>query len=202
MGSSWTRPPPTPVDMSVPGTLLDMVLSFDRMSRRGDPMSVAEVLTELREDVLMPRLMTYLSAHAPDVTVHIVALYEALNPEEQRPVPPSVVFESQPYRLVRPSRGDASGGGVGLEGGEGERCGEGGEERKGGGDDPDKCPICLGEYKDEDMVIVLPRCGHVFHTLCIKEWMARASSCPNCRTPMNPAVEPAVGAGRTEGQGG
>jgi hypothetical protein len=44
-----------------------------------------------------------------------------------------------------------------------------------------ECSICLGSFKDPEMVSVL-KCGHVFHPDCITEWGKRNPSCPMCKT--------------------
>lgn len=52
----------------------------------------------------------------------------------------------------------------------------------GGGGGGESCSICLAEYDGEDMVIRLPRCGHVFHMECINSWLDRSQfTCPLCR---------------------
>lgn len=164
MGSALFRQRERPLDMTVPGTLVDIALSLERMQATGEEMSFAEIASQLSEEVIMPRIVRHIEYRAPEISIHIVALFENLTPEEQRPVSTDVVFESQAYKLVK-------------------RSSESNNETK--ESDDEKCPICLGDFEDEEMVIVLPRCSHIFHTLCIKEWMKRASSCPTCRAPMN-----------------
>ncbi|XP_057428207.1 RING-H2 finger protein ATL70 [Lotus japonicus] len=44
------------------------------------------------------------------------------------------------------------------------------------------CSICLGDYKDSDMLRVLPDCDHVFHLKCIDPWLRMNPTCPLCRT--------------------
>ncbi|KAF7818868.1 RING-H2 finger protein ATL70 [Senna tora] len=44
------------------------------------------------------------------------------------------------------------------------------------------CSICLGDYKDSDMVRVLPDCAHLFHVSCIDPWLRIHPTCPLCRT--------------------
>ncbi|KAJ8899996.1 hypothetical protein K2173_024107 [Erythroxylum novogranatense] len=43
------------------------------------------------------------------------------------------------------------------------------------------CSICLGEYKDHDLLRLLPDCDHIFHIQCIDPWLKRRASCPVCR---------------------
>ncbi|KAJ7292288.1 hypothetical protein O6H91_Y288000 [Diphasiastrum complanatum] len=44
------------------------------------------------------------------------------------------------------------------------------------------CSICLGDYKDEEILRMLPECRHVFHAHCIDAWLRLHASCPMCRT--------------------
>ncbi|XP_022747573.1 RING-H2 finger protein ATL70-like [Durio zibethinus] len=43
------------------------------------------------------------------------------------------------------------------------------------------CSICLGEYKDTDMLRLLPDCGHIFHLQCVDSWLRLHPTCPICR---------------------
>ncbi len=43
------------------------------------------------------------------------------------------------------------------------------------------CTICLEDYKSTDMVIIL-NCNHIYHMVCILEWIRQDPSCPLCRT--------------------
>ncbi|KAI5062437.1 hypothetical protein GOP47_0022976 [Adiantum capillus-veneris] len=43
------------------------------------------------------------------------------------------------------------------------------------------CAVCLGEYKEEDLLRTLPQCGHNFHANCIDAWLQRHVTCPVCR---------------------
>ncbi|KAL2345315.1 hypothetical protein Fmac_006600 [Flemingia macrophylla] len=44
------------------------------------------------------------------------------------------------------------------------------------------CSICLTDYKDSDVLRVLPDCGHQFHFKCIDPWLRLHPTCPVCRT--------------------
>lgn len=55
------------------------------------------------------------------------------------------------------------------------------EERKKKGDQS-CCSICLGDYKDSDLLRMLPDCRHAFHVACIDAWMRMHATCPMCRT--------------------
>ncbi|KAF9595931.1 hypothetical protein IFM89_006212 [Coptis chinensis] len=43
------------------------------------------------------------------------------------------------------------------------------------------CSICLSDYKDTDVLRVLPDCGHVFHGRCVDPWLRLHPTCPVCR---------------------
>jgi hypothetical protein len=47
------------------------------------------------------------------------------------------------------------------------------------------CSICLEDFVEHEIVIMLPKCSHIFHTECIKQWVTRpkanANSCPMCK---------------------
>ena len=45
-----------------------------------------------------------------------------------------------------------------------------------------ECPICLDTIRDDDLLLGLDKCDHVFHTICICEWLKKRKSCPKCRT--------------------
>ncbi|XP_074572196.1 E3 ubiquitin-protein ligase ATL31-like [Curcuma longa] len=51
-----------------------------------------------------------------------------------------------------------------------------------GGPLPMDCAVCLSEFVDDDeLVRLLPRCGHLFHADCITAWFASHATCPVCR---------------------
>ncbi|XP_027104686.1 RING-H2 finger protein ATL70-like [Coffea arabica] len=52
------------------------------------------------------------------------------------------------------------------------------------GDDPaaSACSICLSDYKETDMLRLLPECGHIFHLKCIDPWLMLHPTCPICRS--------------------
>jgi hypothetical protein len=72
--------------------------------------------------------------------------------------------------------------------------------------DPEECVICAAQLfptdeagEDSPRIVCLPRCRHVFHEECMKNWIASSSSagppsCPSCKTnltaPPPPAVKP------------
>lgn len=44
-----------------------------------------------------------------------------------------------------------------------------------------QCTACLEEYHDDDILRILPYCGHSFHVTCIDTWLQQHSTCPICR---------------------
>lgn len=61
--------------------------------------------------------------------------------------------------------------------------------KKGKVGEDDKCPICLGEWEDDDDIVV-SRCAHAFHKDCIRDWVRPGNKmgapnrdkCPMCRS--------------------
>ena len=45
-----------------------------------------------------------------------------------------------------------------------------------------ECEICQDTFKNEDKIIYLPKCNHVFHWNCAKEWLKVKAQCPTCRS--------------------
>ncbi|XP_050212142.1 RING-H2 finger protein ATL38-like [Mercurialis annua] len=44
-----------------------------------------------------------------------------------------------------------------------------------------QCTVCLTEYHEDDVLRILPYCGHSFHVTCIDIWLQQHSTCPVCR---------------------
>ncbi|KAL7107911.1 hypothetical protein ACP275_06G083200 [Erythranthe tilingii] len=44
------------------------------------------------------------------------------------------------------------------------------------------CSICLADYKEADLVRLIPSCGHLFHLECIDPWLILHPTCPVCRS--------------------
>lgn len=44
------------------------------------------------------------------------------------------------------------------------------------------CSICLADYKNSDLLRLLPDCGHLFHLKCVDPWLQLHPTCPVCRT--------------------
>ncbi|KAL6634112.1 hypothetical protein ACP70R_026783 [Stipagrostis hirtigluma subsp. patula] len=43
------------------------------------------------------------------------------------------------------------------------------------------CTVCLGEFRDGELLRLLPKCGHAFHVPCIDTWLRAHVNCPLCR---------------------
>lgn len=52
-----------------------------------------------------------------------------------------------------------------------------------------ECAVCLSEFEENDKLRVLPKCNHGFHLECIDMWFHSHSTCPLCRSPVEPVVE-------------
>uniref|UniRef100_A0A803MED5 RING-type E3 ubiquitin transferase n=1 Tax=Chenopodium quinoa TaxID=63459 RepID=A0A803MED5_CHEQI len=45
-----------------------------------------------------------------------------------------------------------------------------------------ECAVCLSEFKDQEVLRILPDCFHVFHPSCIAPWLSSHVTCPICRS--------------------
>ncbi|CAI8607319.1 unnamed protein product [Vicia faba] len=52
-----------------------------------------------------------------------------------------------------------------------------------------QCVICLGEYKEKEVLRIIPYCGHTFHLSCIDIWLRKQSTCPVCRLTLHNVCE-------------
>ncbi|KAI4341763.1 hypothetical protein MLD38_026447 [Melastoma candidum] len=43
------------------------------------------------------------------------------------------------------------------------------------------CMVCLNEFREQDVLKLLPGCGHAFHFDCIDAWLQTNCNCPVCR---------------------
>ncbi|KAG8071155.1 hypothetical protein GUJ93_ZPchr0006g43997 [Zizania palustris] len=43
------------------------------------------------------------------------------------------------------------------------------------------CSVCLSEFRDGELLRLLPKCGHAFHVPCIDTWLRAHVNCPLCR---------------------
>lgn len=44
-----------------------------------------------------------------------------------------------------------------------------------------RCSICLGEYREKEILRIMPTCRHNFHLECIDVWLRKQTTCPICR---------------------
>lgn len=67
-------------------------------------------------------------------------------------------------------------------------------DEKGNVGEDTKCPICLGEFAEDEKTVIKTKCGHTFHADCLHSWKLTQSdaamrsgepiriTCPSCRT--------------------
>ncbi|XP_042491833.1 E3 ubiquitin-protein ligase ATL41-like [Macadamia integrifolia] len=53
-----------------------------------------------------------------------------------------------------------------------------------------ECVVCLSSFVNEEVAMLLPNCGHMFHSECINMWFTSHTTCPICRCPAEPWVVP------------
>ncbi|CAA6671593.1 unnamed protein product [Spirodela intermedia] len=51
------------------------------------------------------------------------------------------------------------------------------------------CPVCLCDYREGEMLRMMPDCRHFFHLPCIDAWLRLNASCPVCRTSPMPTPQ-------------
>ncbi|MQL93720.1 hypothetical protein Taro_026360 [Colocasia esculenta] len=56
------------------------------------------------------------------------------------------------------------------------------KNRKAAGGDDGVCAVCLCEYREGEMLRMMPDCRHCFHLACVDAWLRLNASCPVCRT--------------------
>ena len=44
-----------------------------------------------------------------------------------------------------------------------------------------RCSICLGEYREKEILRIIPTCRHSFHLACLDLWLQKQTTCPICR---------------------
>ncbi|KAF3327046.1 E3 ubiquitin-protein ligase [Carex littledalei] len=52
------------------------------------------------------------------------------------------------------------------------------------------CSVCLGEFKEDESLRLLPECTHAFHVECIDKWLESHSNCPICRASVVSVPQP------------
>lgn len=50
-----------------------------------------------------------------------------------------------------------------------------------------ECTVCLSLLEEKDTARMLPNCKHVFHVNCVDTWLTTQSTCPVCRTEVEPS---------------
>lgn len=45
----------------------------------------------------------------------------------------------------------------------------------------DRCPISQNNFKKNDIITKLPKCGHIFHSESLFKWLDQKEECPMCR---------------------
>lgn len=50
-----------------------------------------------------------------------------------------------------------------------------------------ECVICMYEFQIGDRIRYLP-CLHVYHDMCIDDWLMRSLTCPSCLEPVDAAL--------------
>ncbi|KAL6131015.1 hypothetical protein ACLB2K_069393 [Fragaria x ananassa] len=66
-----------------------------------------------------------------------------------------------------------------------------------GGGDASTCSICLCDYREFEMLRMMPECRHHFHLMCLDAWLKLNGSCPVCRnsplpTPLSTPLQEVV----------
>lgn len=53
-----------------------------------------------------------------------------------------------------------------------------------------ECAVCLSEFEETETARLLPKCNHSFHIECIDMWFHSHSTCPLCRSTVEPVRQP------------
>ncbi|XP_050220383.1 RING-H2 finger protein ATL2 [Mercurialis annua] len=64
-----------------------------------------------------------------------------------------------------------------------------------------ECAVCLSEFEENETGRVLPKCDHSFHIECIDMWFHSHSTCPICRSPVEPVADNPVSEIKEVGSG-
>lgn len=54
------------------------------------------------------------------------------------------------------------------------------------------CAVCLSEFEDESILMLLTVCDHVFHKECVDLWLESHKTCPVCRIDLDSPSETLV----------
>lgn len=49
----------------------------------------------------------------------------------------------------------------------------------------DECSICLCCFEENEIVKVIPKCLHLYHSQCVDKWLQNHAVCPLCRAPLH-----------------
>jgi tRNA A37 threonylcarbamoyladenosine synthetase subunit TsaC/SUA5/YrdC len=44
-----------------------------------------------------------------------------------------------------------------------------------------KCPICLAQFREGELGVIIPGCGHLGHEKCVRRWFREDDRCFVCR---------------------
>ncbi|XP_031629383.1 E3 ubiquitin-protein ligase TRAIP-like [Contarinia nasturtii] len=44
-----------------------------------------------------------------------------------------------------------------------------------------ECSICYEIFDKDNSEVVVTKCGHMFHTDCLNDWLKSSNTCPHCR---------------------
>lgn len=50
------------------------------------------------------------------------------------------------------------------------------------------CSICTESLTDQSNGLVVTHCGHIYHRICLSEWLKSAKTCPQCRSECSSAT--------------
>eukprot|EP01017_Pseudomicrothorax_dubius_P049505 TRINITY_DN9210_c0_g1_i1.p1 TRINITY_DN9210_c0_g1~~TRINITY_DN9210_c0_g1_i1.p1 ORF type:complete len:297 (-),score=5.98 TRINITY_DN9210_c0_g1_i1:95-985(-) len=53
----------------------------------------------------------------------------------------------------------------------------------------DVCSICLSPMESGDIISKIPKCTHIFHFKCVKQWLRTNINCPNCRNDVRKSLQ-------------
>ncbi|XP_006652665.1 RING-H2 finger protein ATL68-like [Oryza brachyantha] len=69
-------------------------------------------------------------------------------------------------------------------------------------EDDTQCSICLSEYKEKDILRIVPTCHHNFHLYCLDAWLLKQTTCPICRISLRelPGGKAAISSARSISQ--
>lgn len=48
--------------------------------------------------------------------------------------------------------------------------------------DQDQCRLCLQFFKENEELMKIPMCEHIFHIHCLKKWLIDFQKCPVCES--------------------